>query len=293
MSEAEVHYSLSAKGYHGDADGPRLSQSLAVLAACKTPLHAWQAHPLLGAAPWRYEVSDDDGSLIHSLILEPDSKLIEELDPSTVHTKDGKPAKSPFATEEGKALRAAAAARGSILMLTEVLGVYKYKAAAIRSRLADIGVVFDGDSEVVIYWEEQGPFGPVRCRARLDHLTFRDGRARIIDLKTCDSAHADDAQMVLWKKGYDIQRAAYTRAVEAAFPDYVGRVDFVLAFGELEKPYAVNAITLDAELQRVGEQRWERGRDRWAEGLRSDKWPGYTGAVVGMPGWAKAREMVE
>jgi hypothetical protein len=289
-----IHYEMSAKDYHSDADGPRLSQSLATAACCESMLHTWNMHPLLGAGPgWKYVPSTDDGTIIHSLVLEPDSDTIEEVDPSTILTKEGKVAASPFGTTEGKRIKERALAAGRIPLLTDVLGAFKYKAQALRSRFEDDGLLFDGDSEVVIYWEEPGPFGPVRCRARLDHLAVTAERIKVIDLKTTENAHPDNVQSVCWKKGYDIQRAAYVRAVEMAFPEYVGRVDYEIAFAELDKPYVVNVVTLDAELCRVGELRWERGRDRWCEALRNDHWGGYGRTTVSQPPWAKAKEMTE
>lgn len=284
-----IHYAMSAREYHSDADGPRLSQSLATLACTKTVMHAWASHPLLGAHAWNYEPSEDDGTLIHSLILEPDSESILEVDASAIRTKEGKPAANPFATTEGKALRASALASGKIPILTEKLGAYRYKAKALRVRLADIGVTFDGDSEVVIYWLSNG----VRCRARLDHLTVTPDGIDLTDLKTCDSAHPHDSQRTAWLKGYDIQRAAYVEAVEALFPDYVGRVRYRLALCELDKPYAANAIEFSPEFCRVGELRWARGRERWKAALERDEWTGYTGAVIDVPAWAKTQEMGE
>lgn len=294
-SATRIIYDMPAAKYHGDQDGPRLSQSLATLACLESPMHAYQAHPLLGGKPfgesWSFEPSEDDGTLIHSLVLEPNSNTIQEIDPSTIKTKDGKISKLPFATEEGKLLRAEALANGRIPILTEKLSVFRYKAKAIRSRLEDSGTEFTGDSEVVIYWTEETTFGPVRCRARIDHLIICADRIKIIDIKTCDSAHPKQCMNTAWKLGYDIQRASYVRAVEKAFPDMAGRVDFVLAFGELSKPYAVNALELDGEFARIGEARWERGRDRWAKGLREDHWTGYAGGQLPAPPWAKAEEM--
>ncbi len=288
----QVIYDMPAKAYHSDADGPRLSQSLATICVQKTPLHAWQAHPLLGAAPYVYEPSTDDGTLIHSLVLEPDSGDIEELDPSTIKTKDGKPAKSPLATEEGKTLVASAMARGKIPILSDKLGIYQYKATAARSRLADQGIEFTGRSEVVIYWTEETPHGPVRCRLRLDHLIVTPDRITIIDLKSTESANPRDIMATAWRFGYDIQEAAYTRGVAAAFPDYIGRIDMVFAFIELEKPYAANPITLSGEFKRFGEIRWDRGRDRWAECMKNDRWTCYSAATVEPPPWATVDEEI-
>jgi len=289
-----VHYDMPARVYHSDADGPRLSQSLATTCVHLTPLHAWQTHPLLGAAGYRFTPNTDDGTIMHSLILEPDSDDIEEIDPSTIRTKDGKIAKSPFATEEGKVIRDQALAAGRIPLLTEVLGAYRYKAKALRQRLEahpTRPVVFDGKSEVVIYWTEQTPSGPVRCRCRLDHLTECDGKMRIIDLKTTDKADRESAKRQAWQLGYEIQHAAYVRAVEAAFPAFAGRVEMVFAFVELEKPWAVAPYVFGGKFARLGEVRWERGRDLWAAALERDEWAGYDGGELDPPGWSETSEM--
>ncbi len=116
---------------------------------------------------------------------------------------------------------------------------------------------------------------------------------RIIDLKTTESAHPRDIRSVSWRLGYDIQAAAYVRAVEAAFPEYVGRVDVLFAFCELEKPYAVNPVSLSGEFMRLGEQRWERGRDRWTKCLMEDSWHAYEGGSIEPPAWALAEDMGE
>ena len=214
----EVHYKMSAREYHSDVDGPRLSQSLATVCVNQSALHAWQLHPKLGAFDYSYEPHTDDGTIIHSLILEPDSNDILEIDPSTIRTKDGKPAKSPFATEEGKQMRDSALAAGRIPLLSEPLGVYRYKAKAIRQRLEAQGVLFDGDSEVVIYWTEETPSGPVRCRCRIDHLIVTTDGVRVVDLKTTKDAHPRSLKRSIWEYGYDIQHAAYIRAVTAVHP---------------------------------------------------------------------------
>lgn len=292
---ASIRYDMPAAEYHADADGPRLSQSLATVAVTKSMRHVHQIHPLLGSRPpagerWEFEPDTSDGTIIHALVLEPDSNIIREIDPSSIRTKDGKVAKSPFATEEGKAIRDAALAEGRIPLLSEALGVYKYKAKALRSRFYDEGEALDGRSEVVIYWNEETPSGPVRCRTRIDHLIVAPERILIRDLKTSKDASPNQLRSSCYEYGYDIQRAANIRAVEAVFPDYVGRVDFSFLFGELEKPYVVNVCRLDAEFSRMGEVRWERGRDMWAECLKKNHWPGYPGTELAPPGWALARE---
>lgn len=291
----QVIYDMSAKAYHSDADGPRLSQSLATTCVTQSPLHAWQSHALLGGAPYRYMPNSDDGTIIHSLMLEPNSDDIEEIDPATIKTKDGKPSKSPFATEEGKRVRDDALAAGRIPILTDELGAYRYKAKAFVQRLSEHAerIEFTGKSEVVIYWQEETPSGVIRCRSRLDHLIVTPDELLIIDVKTCGSAHPNQLKSQVWKMAYDIQDAAYRRAVTAAFPDYAGRVRIVFAFCELDKPWAVNPITLNGEFRALGEARWIRGRDLWAKCLNADDWTGYAGGDLAPPAWAMSEEMGE
>lgn len=294
-SGARVIYDMSAKEYHSDADGPRLSQSLATTCVNQSPLHAWQKHPLLGLTPWSYVPSSDDGTIIHSLILEPEAQAFTEIDLASFLNKDGSVAKT-MNNSGAKAAWAAAEADGKIPILAEKMGAFRYKAKALRQRLAehpDFPITFDGDSEVVIYWTENTPSGPIRCRCRIDHLIVSHDRIRIIDLKSSESAHKRDLKGSCWRYGYDVQQAAYMRAVAAAFPEYVGRIDMLFAFVELEKPYAVNPIRLSGEFHRLGEARWERGRNQWAAGLKSDQWSGYESGTLEPPAWAAAEEMSE
>lgn len=295
--ETNVLYSMPAAAYHADADGPRLSQSLATLCCNQSPLHAWQAHPLLGGkGQWSYNPGKSDGTIVHALMLEPDNtSLIHEME--TVYRKDHKLAGArctDFKTADAQQERDDAFAVGKIPMFSEDLGVYRYKAKALRSRFEDMGLAFDGGSaEVVIYWTEETPFGPVRCRCRIDYLLIASEGAQVVDLKTTDDAHPRSLRRKIWELGYDIQHAAYTRAVEAAFPDLAGRVSMPFAFGELDKPYAVNPIQLSGEFKRLGETRWERGRDRWAKCLYEDRWTAYDGGTLEPPAYALAQEMGE
>ena len=293
-TEPRIIYGMSAADYHSDKDGPRLSQSLATLCCNQSPLHAYQAHPLLGAAPYTYEPSTDDGSIIHALVLEPENELFHEIGTryDSKHERAGEVV-TDFKTKAAQLERQAALDAGKIPMLSEKLGIYRYKAKALRSRFKDVGLTFDGDSEVVIYWTETTEFGPVRCRARLDHLIITDDGATIIDLKSAKDVHPHALKRSIWEYGYDIQHAAYTRAVAAVFPALAGRINMPFAFGELDKPYAVNPITLSGEFKRLGETRWERGLNRWAKCLYENRWTAYDGGVIEPPAYALAQEMGE
>lgn len=279
---AEIIYRMPAREYHSDAGGPRLSQSLATRCDTRSPKHAWQDHPLLGGAgQWEYEPSDDDGSIVHSLLLEPETEHVQELPFDA------------FRSNESKAAKAACLAAGHVPLATGKLAIYQYKAKALRQRFEAEGLAFTGRSEVVIYWTEETPSGLLRCRARIDHLIVTTDSIEIWDVKTSADASEFGQSRSCWEYGYDIQHAAYVRAVGARFPEMLGRIRMKFLFCELEKPYAVNPAPLDSEFIRIGEHRWERARNRWAECLKSGKWEGYRSKPIAAPPWAKQREMGE
>lgn len=279
---AEIVYDMSPREYHSDAAGPRLSQSLATLCDKRSPKHAWQAHPLLGGAgQWEYEPSDDDGTIVHSLLLEPETEQVQELPFDA------------FRSNEAKAAKLACLAAGHVPLAQGKLGAYQYKAKALRQRFEEQGFEFSGKSEVVIYWTEETPSGPLRCRARIDHLIVTTDSIEIYDVKTSADASSLGQSRSCWEYGYDIQHAAYVRAVGAKFPEMLGRIRMHFLFCELDKPYAVNPAPLDSEFMRIGEHRWERARNRWAKCLRSGDWNMYEPRPIVAPAWAKQREMGE
>ena len=130
----------------------------------------------------------------------------------------------------------------------------------------------------------------VRCRSRLDHLIVDESRHRVViyDLKTtgCAAMQQVERSCVTW--GYDLQHAAYTRAVEASLPHLVGRVEMLFLFAELAPPYQVRLAPLAASMQTLGRHRWERALRIWRECLISNKWPGYDARPVEAPQYALA-----
>lgn len=289
--QTQIIHGMAAKDYHLDEGGPRLSQSLATLIIKETPAHARQASYALGADRGDYTASDDHGTITHALMLEPENqKLIHEI---SATDKDGEIVTN-YRTKAAQEEKETAEARGQIPMTRDKLDIFRYKAKALSYRLKSHEtnpIELDGRSEVVIYWEEQTSEGPVRCRCRIDHLRMLDGEIQVIDLKTTDSAAPKNIQRVAWDKGYEIQDAAYRRAVEAKFPDFAGRVTVVFAFLELAKPYVVNPVTFSARFRRLGEARWERACNIWARCLKEDHWPAYAGGELDPPHWAETEDM--
>lgn len=265
---------LTPEEYHRDpAPAPSLSASIAKILLDESPLHAWHAHPKLGGVSRPASAAMDRGTLIHKLVLGAGA-AIEPID-----AKD-------YKTKAAREARDKARAERKIPVLVHELKEATAAAAAIRANLAEQGIEFTGRSEVACVWEEQTACGPIWCRGLFDHLIER-GAAMIIDLKTIRSAHPDACARAVVNYGYDVQQAAYTRAIEKARPELAGRVRFVFAFVETEPPYATTPARITGDFREHGERRWINAIETWASCLSMNNWPGYALDTVNLepPGW--------
>jgi hypothetical protein len=269
----------SEADYHNDTGPvPTLNVSTAKVLNEESPKHAWLQHPRLGGHRWTPTEDVDAGTAIHSLLLG-GGKLVE------IDADD-------FRTSRARELRDAARGAGKVPIISAKLDAYRRAALHIEAALADLGIVLTGVSEQTILWTQETPGGPVACRSRLDH--FKRDQAVIYDLKKIPSASPAKCERHIVEYGHDIQDAAYRRAVEAACPELVGRVRFVLLFCEIQEPYAVTPMVLDGQYRHLGERKWERAANTWGACLRSNTWPAYAERgrplVASPPPWALARE---
>jgi hypothetical protein len=277
---------LTAEEYHNDASWfrePSLSASLAHVLVSKSPLHAYVQHPRLGGdrAPRQASKPMQDGQLIHKLMLGRgrDVVLIDAPD---------------FRTDAARAARDAAFAAGKIPVLRHAFE----EKAAIAARLVDkcraFGIVFNGDSELMIEWlDDTDEERPTRCRSMIDHVHV--DRGLIFDVKTTSaSAHPRDISRHFVEYGLDIQYTAYTRALAALRPEFEGRIDMQFVFCELEPPYDVVPARPDGVLREIGVLRWERAVRLWRACLDQGQWPGYINgapARIEAPQWVKFEEL--
>jgi len=273
---------VSAEQYHRDPCAePSLSASLAKILATQSPAHAYAAHPRLGGAKHAPTASMNRGTLIHSLVLEAGRGIV-------VLDFDS------FRTNDAQAARDAVTAAGGIPVLVEAHVEALAAATKIRERLDAAGVLLDGRSEEAIEWYDATADGePVLCRSMLDH---RSGGV-IYDLKTTADASADAFGRSVAKYGYDVQVAAYSRAVAALDPDLAGRVEFLFVAVELDEPHAVAVYRPAGDVFEIGARRWERALETWAACRRSGIWPDYSAAAgdrypwITLPPWmARAEE---
>jgi len=270
---------ITPEQYHRDpCSRPSLSCSIAKILVTKSPLHAWTAHPQFGNVREEATQPQDDGSIIHKLLL---GKGVD------VEVITGF---ANFKKKAAQELRDAATEAGKIPMLEQKYAAIQAAAEVLRANLAEQGVELNGASEVAIEWEAAGNDGPVLCRSMLDHVFIDAGR--IIDLKKITSADSFTCENHGYRYGYDMQCHAYPLALAALRPGLVGRVEFSFAFMEIEPPYAVRVVPPNGEMRALGEMRWGRAVALWERCAARNRWPGYneTIAPLGVPGWAIRQE---
>lgn len=276
---------LTEDDYHADAlpewagTVPSLSNSIAKVLLDKSPAHAYARHPRLGGQR-KESALFDAGKLAHKLLLGEGPK-IHVIDAMTKGTKT-KAAKlvDDYRSDEAQQQRDEARKAGKIPTLAGPYESALKAADIVRGKLAKLGITLDGESEVMVTWQER-QHDPVRCRGMLDHVIIRDGRAMIWDLKTTKDASPRACSNSIVRYGYDTQRAAYTRALSALYPGLrAADIGFGFIFAETEPPYAVTCGRLDEILRERGEERWIQAVDLWADCLRFNQWPEYATSVV-------------
>lgn len=258
---------------------PGLSASIATTLITRSPLHAWQQHPLFGAKGKKPTQEMDLGQVGHTLVLGKGKRF------AVLDVKD-------YKTNDAKAQRDSARAKGFVPIKREAYDGAVTMASRIKERLAEQDIVLNGASELAITWTEDSAHGPVECRGMMDHV-FLD-RGRVIDLKIVGSAAQTSVERSAENFGYAIQEAAYRSALTKLKPELAGRIEFLFAFCEADEPHAVNLCRGDGMFRELGERRWHRAVETWAECLKNNRWPGYGSGInpLSAPAWAFSREEI-
>jgi hypothetical protein len=262
-----VVYDMPERVYHADpCEVPSLTQSIAHTIVCESPAKAYLKHPKLGNAPRKVTEDMETGTAFHALLLGKGSDIVPIDAPS-------------FKGDHAKEMAAIAREAGKVPMLASKYVVLAKAAEVARQKIEAAGYFFDGQSEVSVFWEETATDGTVvQCRARWDHLCA--SQARILDLKKVSDAHPDVLPRHMTEFGYDIQEVSYRRALRAVFPELAGRDDFVFLFCELAPPYAMTPLRSAGSMQALGELKWTKAVDRWAQCLQTGVWPDYATETV-------------
>jgi hypothetical protein len=253
MAKARVVYDMPEDEYRS---GDHLSQSIANLLLAKSPRHA----KLAMSRPRKPRQGMKRGTLIDEIMLGGNSIRVLDVE--------------RFQSNEAKALRDKALADGKVPVKRAEYDEAVVAASAIKGELADLGIVLNGHNQVSIFWEEVTLAGHVvQCRTRIDHLDL----PRIYDLKTISSADDETCARHIDSYGYDVQAAAEMAAVERAFPEWAGRLEFVNIFVEVdEEPYLPNPVWQGPQTLAMGQEKWRRATEIWGRCQADNEWPGYS-----------------
>lgn len=279
--EQGIYNGITDKDYHDDTFHglavPVLSSSIACILMGQSPLHAYAAHPKLGAGEREETETFDHGTIAHRVILEGSERNLEIVEAADWRTKGA------------QFVRDAARKRGAVPILAKNMTEVREMAAAVRQQLSwfkDPPIpLTEGKPEQVLLWQDDG----VWCKARVDwlHNTY----ATIDDLKsTGRSANPEDYIRTLYNAGGDLQPAFYLRGLKAV-TDIDALFRFIVA--ENCKPYAVSAVSLGPAALQLADDKCSQAIRRWKGCLTSGNWGGYTPRVhhAEPPAWAIAESM--
>jgi hypothetical protein len=287
-----IHRGVPRSVYLGDpADRPSLSNSIAQL-LLRCPSAAQLAHPRLGGVSRPSTGPMRKGSLLDALILGGEAEIA--VIPEELPDADGKmkPTKGELRMKSAKAWAESAEAAGKVVTSAEALAEARDTAERIRENfLGRWGLEFAGENQLVLVWVDDGG---VLCRGRLDHVLTSGlpiestAAVDVIDLKTIENAHPDELANHMHRYGYDVQAAAYTKAIEILRPELAGRVTFKFAFAETTGRCETVVVPPAASMRELGAWKWDRAVRLWSECLSTGHWPGYTvppGGIEAKP-WA-------
>ena len=253
---------LTNADYHADS---AVSKSHLDMVA-RSPFH-YKAHYIDKSIERIQTPTFLEGSLVHSMVLEPDKTNSEFCIAPKVdrRTKAGKQEYNDFMFDNaGKEIVAPDMWERAEAMRSSVYGH-----SEARKWLRD------GVAESSHFWTDKNT--GLRCKCRPDWL--RDDGV-IVDLKTtADASPAGFATSVASFR-YHVQHAWYLDGISAE--------KFVFVCVEKTPPYAVAVYELDAEAYAKGQQIARYNLEQIAEGLETDIWSGYEGLnILSLPKWAK------
>lgn len=286
IAEPGIYPDMSMRDYLSDPC-PEPSASAGVLNTLieRSPAHAWQKHPRLGALPEPYRRGTALGTVFHSLLLGVMDDY-EILDPEDYPAKNGN-IPDGWTNPAIREARDAVMQAGKTPVLPSDLELAEAMVEAARAQLTRhaIGDIFSqpGKAEATMVWQE----GELWCRARPDWLP--EDRHAYYDIKTTSSAHPDAFQRRAFQHGYDFSAAHYQAGFEALFNEGVPTRFLVV---ETEPPHALTVVELNATATEYARRRRLAALKQWGVCLRSGQFPAYPREVVAidMPGWMLFRQ---
>ncbi|MBY6104981.1 PD-(D/E)XK nuclease-like domain-containing protein [Ferrimonas balearica] len=220
------------------------------------------------------------GSLIHSVVLEPDN-LVNEYAVAPAADKR---------TKIGKELHAEHLALCKEKGLTSITEADLRKAVAVSDALHGDSLVapllVGGKAELSAVWAD--PTYGVLCKCRPDYWRESDGL--IVDLKTTADAHPDAVERSIIDYGYALSAAWYVEGMKNLGYE---NVRFVHVFVEKEPPYNRSVIEMDEDWLRIGQRQWSRALKGLYGAKEWNSYPSHATQIIKIspPKWLKKKEL--
>lgn len=217
------------------------------------------------------------GQTTHDSLLEPElfrSKYVAGPEGLDRRTKEGKEKWESFLiANPGKTI---IDAKDFLAIDGMVRSVHEHPAA--RKLLSS------GRAEESFFWTDEA--SGVACKCRPDFL--RDG-GLLVDIKTCESASADDFSKQILNYRYYGQAAHYLDGVSAVTGQRYDK--FIIVAVEKEPPYAVAVYLIDDASIEMGRSENARVLKLFAECQKNNFWPAYSDEIqsISVPKWALER----
>lgn len=243
----------------------------------RSPAHAYYAQ----THPSEPTPSMQLGDAVHAAVLEPDRFAADYAKAPNVdlRTKAGKAELAEF--ESGNANKVIL--RGDdyeqCLRIRDAVWSHDKARRMLQGR---------GGNEIAAVWVDLGT--GLRCKGRLDRLTYADGVPTIIDLKTTSRGGSVDAfSKEIANYQYHGQAAFYLDGLAAiSAADRAWRFIVVETF----EPYVVSQYMLAPDSIEEGRKLYRRALTQHKKCNRAGEWPGYAedGGEIHIPQWAVSPE---
>lgn len=247
-------YSIDAEVYHSDpVPGGSLS-STGARTILRSPAHFRAARKKAAKTPTEEMMF---GTVAHRLVLGAGEKVaVLDMD--------------SWRTDEAKAFKADALARGATPILRKAYTVAEAMAAAVHEHPIAGKLVQGGEPEMTMVWAQDG----IMCRAMADYVTPEG----IVDYKTTRSVDLYAIRRAFWNYSYHQQDAFYRRG----FREVAGveRPTFKFIFQEKTFPYVVRVVSLDSASVTEGRLLNERAIEIYRDCEALEEWPGYDEEAV-------------
>ena len=211
--------------------------------------------------------SMDLGSLVHSLILEPDKKDFVVAPQLNKNTKDYK--------------QWAAAHAGKLIVDQKTYDDAQHMAENVAAHPAASILTAGGQSEVGVIWTDQER--DIRIKVRPDHLP---GGTVVTDLKSTRDASLALFGAQSFNLKYHISAALTLRVLSRVTGQTF--TDYYLVAVENSAPFSVAVYLFDKIQIRLASDQIDQLLDHYAECYHAKNWPGYPEEVrpVSWPRWA-------